>query len=62
MKAAISTMVKPSRLNCVDSNVNMKRPEEISRTTRIRYGFWSQGTEERGEVGVGEMMGERIYK
>lgn len=39
-KAAISTMRKPSRLNWVDWNVNMKRPPEISSTTRINSGFW----------------------
>lgn len=38
-KDARSTMMKPSRLNWVDSNVNIKRPTEISRTTRIRNGF-----------------------
>lgn len=39
-KAAISTMRKPSKLNWVDWNVNMKRPPEISSTTRINSGFW----------------------
>lgn len=42
MKDASSTRVKPSRLNWVDSNVNINRPLAISRTTRIRYGFWSK--------------------
>ncbi len=41
MKDASRTMMKPSRLNWVDSNVNINRPEEISRTTRIRNGFCS---------------------
>lgn len=45
-KDAISTMTKPSRLNWVDSNVNINRPPEISTTTRIRSGFWSKETEE----------------
>lgn len=40
MKDARSTRIKPSRLNCVDSKVNIKRPQEINRTTRIRNGFW----------------------
>lgn len=42
MKDASSTMMKPSRLNWVDSNVNINRPQEISRTTRIRNGFCSE--------------------
>lgn len=46
MKDASSTMMKPSRLNWVDSNVNIKRPLEISRTTRIRNGFCSKEREE----------------
>lgn len=50
MKDASSTMMNPSRLNWVDSNVNINRPLEISRTTRIRNGFWSRGTEERETV------------
>lgn len=40
MKDARSTRIKPSRLNWVDSKVNIKRPQEINRTTRIRNGFW----------------------
>lgn len=47
MKEASSTMVKPSRLNWADSNVNMNRPLAISRITRIRNGFWWKGMEER---------------
>lgn len=41
-KDASSTMMKPSRLNWVDSKVNMKRPPEMSRTTRMRRGFWTE--------------------
>lgn len=40
MKAASSTMTKPSMLNWVEWNVNIKSPVEMSRTTRIRKGFW----------------------
>lgn len=46
-KDAISTMIKPSRLNWVDSNVNMNRPPEISKTTKIRRGFWAKDTQMR---------------
>lgn len=41
-KEASSTMTKPSRLNWVDLKVNMKRPPEISRTTRMSRGFWAE--------------------
>lgn len=50
-KDAVNTMRKPSKLNWVDSNVNMNRPPEISTTTRIRMGFWSK------ERGGGEIKG-----
>lgn len=46
-KDASSTMIKPSILNWVDSNVNINRPLEISRTTRIRNGFWLKGREKK---------------
>lgn len=57
MKEANSTMMKPSMLNWVDSNVNIKSPLEISRTTRIRKGFWlkmgTKGQNRRcGEIGI----------
>lgn len=45
-KEASSTMMKPSRLNWVDSNVNMKRPPEMSRTTRMSRGFWAEDRED----------------
>lgn len=41
-KDASSTMMKPSRWNWVDTNVNMKRPPEMSRTTMMRRGFWRE--------------------
>lgn len=47
MKDARSTRIKPSRLNWVDSKVNIKRPQEINRTTRIRNGFGSSSLKTR---------------
>lgn len=37
---AARTRKKPLASNCVDLNVNMKRPPEMSSTTRIRAGFY----------------------
>lgn len=39
MKEASRTMMNPSRLNWVDSYVNINRPPEMSSTTTIRNGF-----------------------